>query len=379
MDEFRETGSVVDTPPVEQREWATDLTREEYTRFYLLFSKLSGPLRLRGAQLIITLLFFAGLMAICVYEWFALGMIDWLTMLVGGLLLLVSFGLWWYAPRHVRKAAQKAYDEAVSGGYAFAGTVRLVDSRIEKVNATGVNAIVLDHTALFIEAPDMLVFLTAGRRSIVLPARYLTAEAATAIRQAADTLPYRNRRFIGRVQPQGEHPTPASVHEDAVLWEREICYEPQEMTDLLKYIAKQNFIKQLPFHAIVAVLCAVGMDMSGEMHIGGMLFRFFAVFGIILLFSLGMPLRRAKFMGAHGDESSRTVTVRLTARGVWMKSATSGFSVVPWTAIEHVINRDTFVEITRGRQSIRIPKTYIADISAFDKLITTHWKKTNSK
>ncbi len=376
MDECRENPTP-EQPPVQ--EWATDLTRDDYITMNTTLSKLRGPLRLRKAQLVISLVFFAAMMLLCVYEWLALDSVDWLTLLLGGGLLLASLLLWWYAPRHMRKAAAKAYDNTKAGGYIYAGVVRVRENRIEKETPQGVSVIKLDHMTLFIETPELLAFLTnGGQFSIVLPARYLTPEAASVLRQAADKLPFRNRRFVGRIQPGGESPAPAAPAEDTVLWEKTVRYEPEEMAEILRDITKKSYIKRLPFYAIISILCAVGM--AGEvLQIGGMIFRFLAFFGALTLFSLVMPLRRVKMMAMNADGASRTVTIRLTDRGVWLRGQASNFTVLPWTAVEHVINRDTFVEITRGQQSIRIPKTYIDDLAAFDTMISGCWTKTNSK
>ena len=378
MDEFRTT------PPAEEpiptvNEWAIDLTREEYIRYYTLFSKLSGPLRMQTVQLISSIVFALVLACFCIFDFMQTGAVDWLFALIGGVLLLASLGLWWYAPRHVRKAAAKAYDETLAGGYCYAGTLRVRDDRIEKENAQGIHTIHLNGGTLFIENPEMMVFLTTNRRSIVIPARYLTAEAASVIRAAADKLPYRNRRFMGRVVPQGETPTAACPPADTVLWEKTVRYEPEELADLIRYNATQNFMKRLPFHSVMSVLFGVGLGWGDGTNILPCIGWFLAFFTLTVITNLVMPRRRANFLAAQADAAARTVEIKLTDRGVWMTDPNKGFAVIPWTAIEHVVDRDTFVEITRGGQSIRIPKRYIDDLSAFDTLICTYWKKTKSK
>lgn len=378
MEEFHVTPPAEETPTA-QSEWAIDLTREEYIRYYTLFSKLSGPLRMQTVQLIISVVFALILAAFCVIDFMQTGGIDWLFALIGGVLLLASFGLWWYAPRHVRRAAAKAYDETLAGGYCYAGTLRVRDDRVEKENAQGIHTVHLNGGTLFIENPEMMVFLTANRRSIVIPARYLTAESASVIRAAADKLPYRNRRFMGRVVPQGQTPTAACPPEDTVLWEQTVRYEPAELADLIRNNATQNYMKRLPFHSVMSVMFGVALGWDGSENILPCIGYFLLFFGLTTLFNLVMPRRRANFIAAQADVAGRTVAIKLTARGVWMTDPNKGFAVLPWQVIEHVIDRDTFVEITRGMQSIRIPKRYIDDLSAFDTLISTYWKKTKSK
>lgn len=364
--------------PDTERVWQTDLTREDYVNYYMTVSKIGGPLRLRNIQLFITLGLFAAMIGLCGYEFVTLGTIDWLTVGFGGALLLFSLGIWWYAPRHVRRAAEKIYDESRDGGYRYDGLLRVRDDRIEKENAQGVNAILLDNTTFFIETATFMAFMTSGRRAVVLPARYLTAEAATCVRQAADKLPYRNRRFVERVRPQGELPSVAPVIEQTTVWEQQIRYETEELLGLMRHTTTQNFMKQLPVYSVLSVMCAVmfGWDSQSIPMCMGLFLLFL---GLLTLFNLVTPLRRAKFAAAQASGQARTVTVRLTDRGVWLTDPNSGATVIPWSAVEHVVNRDTFVEITRARQSVRIPKRYIDDLNAFDALICTHWKKTNSK
>lgn len=377
MDEFRTTPPAEESTPT-VNEWAIDLTREEYVRYYTLFSKLSGPLRMQTVQLIISLVFAAILVAFCVIDFMQTGAVDWLFATVGGVLLLASLGLWWYAPRHVRRAAAKAYDETLAGGYCYAGTLRVRDDRIEKENTQGIHTIHLNGGTLFIENPEMMVFLTANRRSVVIPARYLTAEAAAVIRAAADKLPYRNRRFMGRVVPKGETPA-ACPPADTALWEKTVRYEPEELADLIRHNATQNYLKRLPFHSVMSVMFGVALGWDGSENILPCIGFFLLFFALTTVFNLVLPRRRANVIAAQADVAARTVEIKLTDRGVWMSDPNKGFAVLPWSVIEHVIDRDTFVEITRGGQSIRIPKRVIDDFSAFDTLICTHWKKTKSK
>jgi hypothetical protein len=225
----------------------------------------------------------------------------------------------------------------------------------------------------------MMVFVTTNRRSIVIPARYLTAEAASVIRAAADKLPYRNRRFMGRICPQGETPAAASPPEDTVLWEKTLRYEPEELADLIRHNTTQAFMKRLPFHSVMSVIFGLGLGWGDGTDILPCIGWFLGFFALTALTNLVLPRRRANFIAAQADVAARTVTVKLTDRGVWMSDPNKGFAVLPWHAIEHVVNRDTFVEISRGMQAIRIPMRYIDDFSAFDTLICTYWKKTKSR
>lgn len=369
MEEFH----TPDTAPQIPSEWAVDLTREEYVDYYLLFSKLSGPFRLRHIQLIASAVMFVALTALTVYEWTLYQTVDWLTMALGSVLLLFSLGLWWFVPVHLRRTARRVYDETLDGGYSYYGTLRVSEGAVEKENAQGVNRIRLDGGTLFVENAQMMVFITVGRRAIVLPARCMSAEAAAAVRRAADKLPYRNRRFIARIQPRGEAPIPVAVEQPTVVWEKEVRYEPQELAELMRHTATQNYLKQLPTYSLLSMVCAVTIGWDGE-SLTSCIGAFLLFLGLMTVFNLVSPRRRARVAAENASIGARTVNIRLTERGVWMTDHNSGFTVLPWSAVQHVINRDDFVEITRGRQTMRIPKRYIDDIDAFDTLISTYWK-----
>ncbi len=360
------------------REMPTDLTKEEYSRFYVEFAKITGPLRLRKVLLTVALLFAAAMAALLIYEWVALHVFDPVSTVLSLVLTLVAVALWGVVPYVVKRHAQKQYDQAIDGGYCYAGVVRICGDRVEKQTAQGTTAVELNARALFIETPEMMVFYTAGQPSIVLPARYLTPEAATALREAADKLPYRNRRFGGRVVPGGELPAPAVETPQVVLWEREMQYDTDEMVSLFRLSVKTNFLRRLPMLTMLC-LCFSLLYISDGMSLAQLLVAFLLMFAALLLFNLLLPLRRAKGMAQMADARMRTVTVKLTDRGVWVKAYTNGFSVLAWSTVEHVINRDSYVEITRKWQSVRIPKRYIDDLAAFDTLISGVWKKTNSK
>lgn len=377
MDEFSNSAPAEQASPA--NEWATDLTREDYVRYYTTLSKLSGPLRLQKMQLVVSVAFAIILVGFCAFDFSQTGQVDWLFALLGGVLVLASFGLWWYAPRHVRRAAGKTYDETLAGGYCYRGILRVRDDRIEKENEQGIHTILLNTATMFIENPEMMVFVTTNRRSIVIPARYLTAEAASVIRAAADKLPYRNRRFMGRICPQGETPAAACPPEDTVLWEKTLRYEPEELADLIRHNTTQAFMKRLPFHSVMSAIFGLGIGWGDGTDILPCIGWFLGFFALTALTNLVLPRRRANFIAAQADVAARTVTVKLTDRGVWMSDPNKGFAVLPWHAIEHVVNRDTFIEISRGMQAIRIPMRYIDDFSAFDTLICTYWKKTKSR
>ncbi len=375
MDDFTVQEPVSASP---EQAWQTDLTREENTRYYMQISKRNGLMRLRGVLLIAMVLFSVLMGAMFLYEWLVLQYSDWPYIILTGVLLAVSLGIWWLVPVRMKRTAEKAYDEAIACGYSYAGVVRIKSDSIEKESEQGINTVPLNGYTVFMETPEMMFFSCSGRPAIVLPARYLTPEAATAFRSAADKLPYRNRVFLGRVRPQGIRPVPTETLPSTVLWERSIRYESAEMEAMLRHTVTTRFMRNLPMQALLCVAGTVGLGVE-QPHIIEMAGGFLLMFLVITAFTLWMPLRRAKAMAYMANTDARTASVKITDRGVWVSHPNSGFVLLPWNVVEHVVDRDTYVDITRKTQSIRIPKRCIEDFAAFDAMISDVWKKTNSK
>lgn len=351
---------------------AVDLTREEFVDFRYVMDRFAGMGRGRWTRAVIMSLFSLSLIVLALMELVKEGQADWLTGIVGLLMLLISLLSAVLEPVILKKRAARAYDESIAAGYSYYGTVRLYSDRIEKEGAELTVSIPINGTAFFLECPEMMVWGSDRTRSIVLPARYLTPEFAAAVRHAADRIPTGHRRFYGRVVPQGQVPTPAAAEKPAVLWEQTVTYTLEELQALLRNVLVQNYSQRLPMFGLLSVMAGLAMGWNGESIVPCVMY-FLATLFFLTLLNLLMPLWQLPRHEEQVPPAARQMQFVLTDRGFKLHAERQE-DCVPWGAIAHIIDRGDYVEFQWQRKSARIPKRCIPDFEAFDGLITQYWK-----
>ncbi len=349
-----------------------DLNREEYIAYYMLSARTVGPLRGRKFQLISTGILFFILLSALLYGWLELGMMDWLTLGLTVVLGAVSLLLWFLIPLRFRRQAERFYDEQVAVGYSYYGTVQVCPTEIVKVGEEMTSTIPLNGNALFIEDRDMLVWISRQGRAIVLPARCMTAESAAMVRAAADRLPTSNRRFISRLQPLGQIPSPPAPVEDPVVWEKQVVYTPAEFAALAKSRVVSQYWRRLPMLATLSLLLAVMFGWSDTSFVPGML-AFLTAMAVLTVFRLVLPYTRVPRDPDAVPERLRTVQVIFSQRGVKLRDG-DNFAAVPWSSVEHVYDRGDYAEVLYHGQGLRIPKREIDDLEGFNALLHRHWR-----
>lgn len=350
-----------------------DINEQEYQGYLLLLSRVSGAMRVRPFSTASCLLVGAAMLALGGYEWVSEAFLDWLTWLFGVLFVIAGIVVYVTIPWRVRRHAAAQYRESVAGGYCFYGTLEVYADRVEKHGMSVTTAIPADPSAFLVESPDVMIWGGAGRRCIVMPARCMTAAAATAVRQVAERLPARNRRFYGRMQARGEtveRPVPV---EQPVLWECTVHYTAQEYADLAIHAATQSYLRRLPLFPVISGMIGLMLGWTDEVHVLSCVLYFLLAMGLLTVLNLVFPRRRIRHMAEVAD-APPPLTVRLSPIGLRIGDG-QGEMNVPWSAVDHVIDRGDYVEICKGIYSYRIPKRCIEDLDAFDGLITAHWKK----
>lgn len=369
-------GDVPDAPTDEQKEtlqkWYIDLNREEFVAFRMLTARLMGPLRQRIPTLVVSALCFLMLVGYAIFEWVS-GVVPSPdpVLLVGGVLVLIpALMIWLYVPYHLRRTAEKQYDRSVESGMDYFGALTVYPDCIEKAGSTITARIRIDERMLFIETAEMMVITSVGSPSIVLPARCLTDEMARAVRQAMEKLPPRNRRFLGRVIPRGEaviQPEPKQKPEE--LWVSTFTYTAEEYAVVVKAMIQQHFWRMAPLLAAVAMMAAVAFGYNGESLLPCI--GYFVVFiALLIVFNLVLPLHRVKGQTAELSAHDLTMQVRMDTMALRMKLPKGAENFVLWCDVDHVYERDDFVEIVHNkRASLFIPKRCIEDLDAFDTVI----------
>ena len=251
--------------------WPVDLTREEFLGYQKLLGRSTGFMQGKTLQIVLSTVLCVYLLVLFGYLAIRRQEYDFLLLAAAVVTAAVDLVFWFVLPARRRKAAIALYDENVAAGYSYYGMLQVFPDRVEKAGDEMTTAIPTTPDSLFIESPEYMVWLNREQRAIVLPARCMTAEAAAAVRAAADRLPPRNRRFFGRLQPRGEQPLPPEKVPLTVLWEQTIDYTGEEYTALLRSTTVNNYRRQLPMLSFNSLLIALLITFTG-----GRLFRGFS-------------------------------------------------------------------------------------------------------
>lgn len=350
-----------------------DLTREEFARFQSLLSSISGPMRTRNVSLIFSLLLGAGVLVPELILWRQGQQPD--VLLLAAMLLLVgmSLVLWGITPPYITKKAEKLYDLTTEAGQSFYGLVRIYPDRVEKAKPDYTVVIPFNEQALFIEDAGMLVFLNKQRQAIVLPARCLTPAQADILRAGAELLPPANRRFVSRLVPQGQAALLPPPTEGELLYEDTIRYTPEEYVVVAKDQTQRLFWRRVPLFCIISMMLALTFGWNDQS-----MWQCVALFalsgGVLTFFNLVLPLRRVTLMAPHMRGEQLSVRVTVDYRGLRLLKENQGEGSMPWSAIKHVYDADTFVRFS-GKQEFFLPKRCIPDLDTFSADIDRYMHK----
>ena len=351
------------------QEWAVDLRREEFAHSQWVLSRFAGPMRPRGFMLGISLVLAAALFGMLIVDYVEGYPLDWLTLLMGVALLGLTLFFWLAAPVLIKRRAGKQYDRAAACGQTYYGFLRVYGDRVEKVGDTATAVIPLDGTTLFVEDKDTMTFLGNRGWALVLPARCMTQEMATAVRQAADRLPVRNRRFIARLQPKGQPVTPVAAPDAPALWEASLHYTAEEYVAVTREIIRRRYWQMAPGLTVFAVMGGAVTGWDGRSILPCVIW-FLVWFGVLTVLNLVLPLSRVKRQAPFLEPYALSLQVRLDRLGAHVTQQHGARAGIPWTDVRHVYDKGDMVEICDKQQSIYIPKRCIEDIDAFDGLIT---------
>ncbi|MBQ1951232.1 MAG: YcxB family protein [Clostridia bacterium] len=348
------------------QEWPIDLKKEEFVHCQRLLARMHGPLRKRTVLWAVSFLSAAMFFATCLLDTARGATPDW-SLVFSGLLLGLSVFVCWYTPYRMRHQAARQYEQSVACGQDYYGRLRVYPTRIEKVGDFASVSLALDETTFFVEEKDMMVFAGRSRFVLALPARCMTAEMATAVRQAADRLPVRNRRFFSRLQPKGLPAEKPAVEKAQPLWQQKIRFNAEEFVTITRAQIIRRYWKIAPWLAALSVLGGFAFGWNGE-AVWPCVAWFLLCFGAITLLNLGLPLARAKGLRSLSVETLPSMDISVDARGVHI-AAENGRVGVPWSAVQHVYDRDAFVEICNKHGAWYIPKRCIEDFTAFSAVI----------
>ena len=366
------------TPPVVEEQpaskWYVDLNKEEFVAFHMLTARYFGPLRQRIPTLVVSALSFLMLAGYAAFEWATKNFVGSPdpVLLVGALLVLIpSLLVCGYVPYRLRRTAAKQYDRSVDAGMDYCGQLIVYPDCIEKVGHATTGHVRLDERTLFIETAEMMVISVIGSPAIVLPARCMTDEMAAAVRDAMNRVPARNRRFVARLQCRGEAvpaPTPKAKPEE--LWVTTFTYTPDEYATVLRGIIQQHFWRMSPMLALVAMMGAILFGNADITKMAENIPLFVVIMLVLVLVNMVLPLRRVKAQAENLSAHDLTMQVRLDTMMIHNKLPKGGENWVLWCDVDHVYEREDFVEIVHNKKaSLFIPKRCIPDLNELDAII----------
>ena len=359
--------------PPQRQPWYVDLTRDEFIAFRMLNARLFGPMRQRIPTLIVSIVCFFLLGGFAIFEWqtHVVPYPDPVLVVGAFVVLIPALILCVYVPHRMKQQAGKQYDRSVQAGMDFCGELFIYPDCIEKASSTVTASVRLDERMLFIENAEMMVITAIGSPAIVLPARCLTDEMARAVRQASMQIPPRNRRFITRVRARGEvvvPPAPKAKPEE--LWVETFTYTSEEYTVVLKGLIQQHFWRMSPVLALVAMMGSILFGNADITNLAANIPLFVVIMLVLVLFNLVLPLGRVKAQAQTLSAHDLTMQVRLDTMMIHNKLPKGGENWVLWCDVDHVYEREDFVEIVHNKKaSLFIPKRCIPDLDAFDAII----------
>ncbi len=352
-------------------EYPVDLTREEYVRSQEVLSR-------KGGSAVGTRWISIAMLAVCVLVSFVnfsqFQQIDWSLVIL--LILLVVSEVWVMLdlPKQLRRRSEAAYDMTLYGGYSFQGTVTVEADAVRKRTQTATAVIPYEQCRLFVECEDMLIFCGADGKSIVIPARFLTAETAEITRQAAFSRIPRSQQLLLQplCLPAQPDSVELSVKQEETLLTLDVEYTDSEIVGIVSDAAMRRFVRTLPNRfLLMTMIASVGY--------------FMAAIRPIPLFLLGLVVLFVFMVGKARIKMRRTITrterdvcrmrMEFSDRYVRVNGKADGARplCIPWGQITRAVScRDT-VELYAGEdRQLTIPKRCIPDFEEFRILVDTH-------
>lgn len=353
-----------------QPPFMVDLTRDEYVAFQMEQARIRGPLRFRMASLIVSLMLMAMVVFTLLLDIKSGNTLDPVLLVTGLLSLVPAVGIWFVLPFTLKRRAGKSYDQARCCGNTFYGELRIFPDHIEKIGEATSAKISLTGQTFFMETKDLMAFTSSTSLALVLPARCMTPEMANRVRMAADRLPMGNRRFVSRFQPQSQPATaPAAAAKPAVLWQEEITFTEEEYASMVKAVMMVRYWRMAPWFTLISVLGGLTFNWDGT-RILPSIFGFLFFFLLLTALNLWLPMSRVKRQAAASGQQERTYRITLDEVAFRVEGFTKQEMAVVWSEVNHVYNKDDFVEINLQKYSLfRIPKRCISDFAAFEKVV----------
>lgn len=355
-------------------EFPVSLTRDEYVVSQTVLTSAVRARRLGSTPWFGLVLVAVSLFGV-VADWRVTG--TWDARMLSALLLLlaVDIAMIIAMPRVQRYRGGLSYDQTLFTGYSFSGVIRADQNGIAKITKNGETTLPYLHCPLFVEHEECMIFCAEKSKSIVIPAAYLTAEDAGALRAFVfAAIPPSRRRLLSKLVPRltqrlspfeeaGAETTLLTVHSEMTV---------REMTDLFTDIFVAQLPAALPTKAAWASMIAMGGYLLFEVWPLPLFFLSLLLLILVPMFSVGFKVRRAE---KQSDGEILNNVISFTDAAVHIRGAgvNEQHVRIPWARITRAVECPDRVELFAGHKFISIPKRCIADMEQLRTVVDSHY------
>lgn len=361
-----------------EREFVVGLSQEEFTRSQILANNV-----LRGNHGIGGRLFSVIIMLLCVamvgMEFRITRQIDPSLAIIMTLMIVAELWFMLDAPRKLRKKNELLYTMSRFSGHSFDGVATVNEFGVTKCTVDERTHVGFSQCAAYIETEDMLMFCMTQGKSIVIPARCLTAEDAEYTKKAAFAVVSPTKRYVlAQISPKLENKQPIGnilkpMEVEEMLRVR-VEYTAAELKSGLTDTAVQNFFENFSQKMLVAVFFTILFYFTMEM----MPLPFFLMSLVVLFLSDIITVRmRARRAIRVSDGDVCRVQLILTEQYLQItgKSEHVRRMKVPWECITRAVERPKEVEFYAQTRILTVPKRCIEDMDELRTIVDRCMKK----
>ncbi len=358
----------------EETGFPVDLTEEEFLHFSMTVAKKMGPLKRQKMSLFLFAAYLiveaVGLVSIYLES----GTWSYYLLTMMGITAACVIPMAVMMPRKILKSSKAAYKTGNHNGYY--GEIVVTPHGIMKHIGDEIVTIAFNEQTMYIEDRDFMAFTAANeQRSILLPARCMTADMAKAVREAVFSQDVQMQRHVfARMDALASAPIErrAFAEEAQTLYTVDFQYTEEELTKIISDGAWKRYTDNLPNVALMSCLAGILMAMLQEQLLWFPGLSLLFIFGYMLLTVLPPKL---------GAKSAAQQPIRhhvaLTDRGLELRLSPSGKRMsIAWQGLERAIERPSCVEFVHsGGNVLRIPKRAIDNFDDFRRVVDDHFKK----
>jgi|LSQX01.3.fsa_nt_gb hypothetical protein len=358
-----------------------DITKQEFVRFNMIVSAVSGILRFKKGQ--VTLFAGGGIITLfmIISDILAYRNID-PVMVILLVFIAVSGGILMFGTtHHVRRSAERAYDQSRLNGRSYYGIITVYRDRIEKQSSRANISINLSYQAIYIETRDMMIFLAEKTPAVVIPARCLTSEDAEALRRTVLTAIPQTRQKIeapliptaaGHISRPDDEPDNEEWRDENSI-SVEINYSRDEFVKIAADTALRGLLKLLPLYSFMSLMAALMFGLLYDFGFG--IAVYVAVNAGLFLFRIfGARTRAGR---AYDNMTSTRINVLLADKGIEVNSSEKSDRIkLEWKDVQRAVERPNDVEFFSESIFLRIPKRCIEDFDALRAFVDSHHQPT---